>query len=182
MQSSCLQFLHRAHPARRMVTCHLCLTSMPATGHLTWVMARHIATEAGIFPAEIMRNRTAVGIVYKSSALCPYPEGPCKCTNVTANASVHICKPWAAQNFPFGSEFAFDTTGQEEVYVWARWDCLCASAHTIHATAKSHHTWHCNVIPGNSDLTIVGHSCQAILIRYGSCSAAGPLACFWPGR
>ena len=59
-------------------------------------------------------------MIYKSSAPCPYPQGPCDCTNVTADTSVHTCKPWAAQRFPFGSEFAFDTTGQEEVYVWAR--------------------------------------------------------------
>ena len=25
---------------------------------------------------------------------------------------------WAKQIFPFGSEFNFDTTGQEEVYIW----------------------------------------------------------------
>ena len=25
---------------------------------------------------------------------------------------------WARQRFPYGSEFAFDTTGQEEVVVW----------------------------------------------------------------
>ena len=71
-------------------------------------------------------------MVYKSSAPCPYPEGPCDCANVTASASVHTCKPWAAQRFPFGSEFAFDTTGQEEVYVWARWDGLSAPQCAYH--------------------------------------------------
>ena len=70
--------------------------------------------------AEIMYNRTAVGVVYNSSAPCPYPEGPCSCTNGSDETSVHSCKPWETQRFPFGSEFAFDTTGQEEVYIWAR--------------------------------------------------------------
>ena len=64
-------------------------------------------------------------MVYNSSAPCPYPEGPCSCINGSAGTSVHTCKPWAAQRFPFGSEFAFDTTGQEEVYVWTRQSNLC---------------------------------------------------------
>lgn len=77
-------------------------------------------SERLILCAEIMYNRTSVGVVYDSSAPCPYPGGPCSCINGSAGTSVHTCKPWAAQRFPFGSEFAFDTTGQEEVYVWAR--------------------------------------------------------------
>ena len=70
--------------------------------------------------ADIMYNRTAVGVVYNSSAPCPYPEGPCDCKNGSDGTSLHACKPWNDQRFPFGSEFAFDTTGQEEVYIWAR--------------------------------------------------------------
>ena len=70
--------------------------------------------------AEIMFNRTSVGVLFNSSAPCPYPEGPCSCRNGSDGTSLHTCKPWGSQRFPFGSEFAFDTTGQEEVYVWAR--------------------------------------------------------------
>ena len=70
--------------------------------------------------AEIMFQRAAVGVVYNSSAPCPFPEGPCSCRNGTGGTSTHACQPWDAQRFPFGSEFAFDTTGQEEVYMWAR--------------------------------------------------------------
>lgn len=70
--------------------------------------------------AEIMYNRTAIGVVYNSSAPCPFSEGPCRCQNGTDGTSMHTCQPWDAQTFPYGSEFAFDTTGQEEVYVWAR--------------------------------------------------------------
>ena len=77
-------------------------------------------SERLILCAEIMYNRTTVGVVYDSSAPCPYPEGPCSCINGSTGTSVHTCKPWAALRFPYGSEFAFDTTGQEEVYVWAR--------------------------------------------------------------
>ena len=107
---------------------------MSATDYLIWVLAYLFDTESGVLHAEIMYNRTAVGVVYKSSAPCPYPEGPCDCANVTASASVHTCKPWAAQRFPFGSEFAFDTTGQEEVYVWARWVSSASSASSAHTT------------------------------------------------
>ena len=70
--------------------------------------------------AEIMFNRTSVGVLFNSSAPCPYPEGPCSCRNGSDGTSLHTCKPWGDQRFPFGSEFAFDTTGQEEVFVWAR--------------------------------------------------------------
>merc|ERR1712070_987628 len=28
---------------------------------------------------------------------------------------------WAAQEYPYGSEFSFDTTGQEEVVVWLKY-------------------------------------------------------------
>lgn len=166
-----------------MDTCHLRLLVMPAIGHLILVTAWHLAIESGIFPAEIMHNRTAVGVVYKSSALCPYPEGPCNCTNVTANTSVHTCKPWAAQNFPFGSEFAFDTTGQEEVYVWARWDRLPAlqcSYHFRNSKSTSYLNLQCN--PNDLEPRIVGNSCPVILIRYGSCDAACPFTCFCPRR
>jgi len=70
--------------------------------------------------AEIMFNRSSIGVLFNSSAPCPYPEGPCSCRNGSDGTSLHTCKPWANQRFPFGSEFAFDTSGQEEVYVWAR--------------------------------------------------------------
>ena len=152
--------LRQAHSAWRMDICHLCLPGMPATGHLVWVLVCHLATESSIVHAEIMHNRTAVGVVYRSSAPCPYPEGPCNCTNVTVNTSVHTCKPWATQRFPFGSEFAFDTTGQEEVYVWAKWDRLLAlkcSYHPRNSWMTSYLTFQCK--SGALDLTCAGHCC-----------------------
>ena len=77
-----------------------------------------------------MYNRTAIGVVFNSSAPCPYPEGPCSCSNGSDGSSLHTCKPWDAQRFPYGSEFAFDTTGQEEVYIWARQGSLSFSSHS----------------------------------------------------
>jgi hypothetical protein len=73
--------------------------------------------------AEIMYNRTAVGFVYNSTGACPTQPGPCACANDSAAPGhfLYTCAPWAANEFPFGSEFAWDSTGQEEIYVWGRW-------------------------------------------------------------
>lgn len=88
--------------------------------------------------AEIMRNRTLVGVSYPSSAPC-HP-GPCACFNCTFNTgntttdcptrsasgneqrsvTIYHCPAWADNPSPFGSEFAWDSTGQEEEYV-----CVC---------------------------------------------------------
>ena len=69
-----------------------------------------------------MHNRTAVGFVYNSTGACPAPPGPCGCRNDTGAPGHYLysCRPWAANRFPFGSEFAWDSTGQEEIYVWGR--------------------------------------------------------------
>ena len=84
---------------------------------------------------DIMFNRTAVGVTYYSSAACK--PGPCSCFNCThgtGNAttdcpadarhartvSVYQCVSWVANPFPFGSEFAWDSTGQEEEFLWGR--------------------------------------------------------------
>ena len=60
--------------------------------------------------------------MYNSTGACPSPAGPCACTP-DAGAPGHFlysCRPWAANRFPFGSEFAWDSTGQEEIYAWGR--------------------------------------------------------------
>ena len=87
----------------------------PSAGAVSRIQRKAWGVRVGI-----MYNRTAIGVVFNSSAPCPYPEGPCSCRNGSDGTSVHTCKPWDAQRFPYGSEFAFDTTGQEEVYIWAR--------------------------------------------------------------
>ena len=85
---------------------------------------------------DIMFNRTAVGVRYFSSAACK--PGPCKCFNCThgsGNATtdcpddaahlrtvtVYQCMSWVTNPFPFGSEFSWDSTGQEESYIWGRY-------------------------------------------------------------
>ena len=85
---------------------------------------------------EVMFNRTAVGVTYYSSAACN--KGPCtcyNCTHGTGNATtdcptdaqhartvtVYQCVAWINNPFPFGSEFAWDSTGQEEEYIWGRY-------------------------------------------------------------
>ena len=78
---------------------------------------------------DIMFNRTTVGVTYYSSAGCK--PGPCvcyNCTHGTGNATtdcpsdaahartvtIYQCVSWVDNPFPFGSEFAWDSTGQEE--------------------------------------------------------------------
>ena len=85
---------------------------------------------------DIMFNRTAVGVTYYSSAACK--PGPCVCYNCThasgnvttdcptdaahaRTVTVYQCVAWVDNLFPFGSEFAWDSTGQEEEYVWGRY-------------------------------------------------------------
>ena len=41
---------------------------------------------------------------------------------------------WASETFPFGSEMPWDSTGQEEVYLWCKWFGLdTAAAKTLNA-------------------------------------------------
>ncbi len=85
---------------------------------------------------EVMFNRTSVGVTYYSSAACK--PGPCTCYNCTHGSgntttdcptdpahartvTVYQCVAWVNNPFPFGSEFAWDSTGQEEEYVWGRY-------------------------------------------------------------
>ncbi|EIE25381.1 hypothetical protein COCSUDRAFT_61600 [Coccomyxa subellipsoidea C-169] len=70
---------------------------------------------------DIMHNRTAVGFVYNSSSPCPEPPGPCSCSQAASGHFLYSCRPWKANDFPFGSEFAWDSTGQEEIYIWGRY-------------------------------------------------------------
>ena len=87
---------------------------------------------------DIMYNRTLVGVTYYSPGSCSQhgnTQCPCmNCTYGTGNTTTdcpaephsrkitkYTCISWAANPFPFGSEFAFDTTGQEEDYVWGRY-------------------------------------------------------------
>ena len=88
-----------------------------------------------------MYNRTAVGVAYNSSAPCPYPGGPCSCKNGSDGTSVHTCKAWDTQRFPYGSEFAFDTTGQEEVYIWARQASVPSCTKLPDMGLPSMHVW-----------------------------------------
>ena len=84
----------------------------------------------------IMFNRTAVGVTYFSSNACKPGPGVCyNCTYGTGNATtecptdaahlrtrtVYQCTPWMDNPWPFGSEFSWDSTGQEESYVWGRY-------------------------------------------------------------
>ncbi|CAL8460615.1 g144 [Coccomyxa elongata] len=69
----------------------------------------------------IMYNRTAVGFTYNSSLPCPLPPGPCGCKQGGPGQFLYRCRPWTDNEFPFGSEFAWDSTGQEEIYVWGKY-------------------------------------------------------------
>ena len=90
-----------------------------------------------------MLNRTIYGIEYRSSAMCPEPPGPCKCVEApAANGSTFLCDPWAANPFPFGSEFAWDSTGQEEIYVWSKYASRCALSPCLVLEASTRcHIW-----------------------------------------
>ncbi|KAK9810984.1 hypothetical protein WJX73_003381 [Symbiochloris irregularis] len=71
---------------------------------------------------DIMYNRTNVGVTYHSGAPCPEPPGPCAChDNAADNTSMLRCTAWTDNPFPFGSEFAWDSTGQEEIFIWSKW-------------------------------------------------------------
>ncbi|KAK9811264.1 hypothetical protein WJX72_000834 [[Myrmecia] bisecta] len=52
---------------------------------------------------------------------CPDPPGVCACNQTTNGTYLLSCKGWVDNRFPFGSEFAWDSTGQEEIYVWGRY-------------------------------------------------------------
>jgi len=88
---------------------------------------------------EIMWHRTLQGVAYYGSAVC-HPGGgsgsACQCYNCTRDSGntttdcqfdinpratiVYQCLSWAKNPHPFGSEFAWDSTGQEEEYIWGR--------------------------------------------------------------
>ena len=64
-----------------------------------------------------MKWRKGTASLYCSAMLA----GSCACKPLEAtNTSVYFCSPWTANPFPFGSEFAWDSTGQEEIYVWSK--------------------------------------------------------------
>ena len=100
----------------------------------------------------VMYNRTAVGVTYYSSAACK--PGPCACYNCTrgtGNATtdcpsdaqhartvtIYQCVPWIDNPFPFGSEFAWDSTGQEETYVWGRYFGTLSPTREAPSTSQS---------------------------------------------
>lgn len=87
---------------------------------------------------EVMANRTlpgrgvgGPGSLYFSSEVCPKsdnsPFQTCNCTNCTSDPTTNPCrdvknlttgvrlqcKSWADNPFPYGSEFSWDSTGQE---------------------------------------------------------------------
>ena len=87
---------------------------------------------------DILYNRTLVGVTYYSPGSCnQHGNTQCPCTNCTYNTgnattdcpdtphsrkiTKYQCISWAANPFPFGSEFAWDSTGQEEDYVLGRY-------------------------------------------------------------
>jgi hypothetical protein len=76
------------------------------------------------------------GITYYARGPCPKSDGSpfqaCECTNCTAGHTsatnpcasanfttgvVFHCKSWASNPLPYGSEFSWDSTGQEEVRI-----------------------------------------------------------------
>ena len=80
------------------------------------------------------------GITYYSKAACPHsdnsPFQACRCTNCTTardgtnpcsgrpnttTGVVYHCKSFGDNPLPYGSEFSWDSTGQEEAYVWGRY-------------------------------------------------------------
>ena len=86
-----------------------------------------------------MWDRAMAGLTIPSGAACPHGTGgACNCTNCTAGGTgplacpsneaktagvdrtivFYECDAWVDNPFPFGSEFAWDSTGQEEEYVW----------------------------------------------------------------
>ena len=76
---------------------------------------------------EIMRNRTLVGVgngcrYYVPPGRPPADRGP-RYPGCHWYLEANVTTPWAAQaGLPgAGSEFAWDTTGQEEAYVWGAW-------------------------------------------------------------
>ena len=84
---------------------------------------------------EVMANRTLTGVTFYGSApgrasgactynACTYNTGnkstDCPDRATSRAVSVYHCVSWTNNPFPFGSEFAWDSTGQEESYVWGR--------------------------------------------------------------
>ena len=86
-----------------------------------------------------MWDRAMVGLTIPSGTACPHGSGgACNCSNCTAGGTgplacpsekaktagadrtivFYECDAWVNNPFPFGSEFAWDSTGQEEEYVW----------------------------------------------------------------
>jgi hypothetical protein len=102
--------------------------------------------EDAAFAKEVMANRTlpgrgmgGPGSEYFSSEVCPKtdnsPFQSCSCTNCTSDPVTNPCKDtknmttgvrlqcksWADNPLPYGSEFSWDSTGQEEAYIWGRY-------------------------------------------------------------
>ena len=82
----------------------------------------------------IMRNRTLLGVENQCRYYCP--DGPAHCTDRGPTypgchwyqppgqpPGANVTTPWASQTgLPgAGSEFSWDTTGQEEAYIWGAW-------------------------------------------------------------
>jgi hypothetical protein len=100
-----------------------------------------IAEQHPLAPAvrEILLNRTMVGVTYYSAGSCNMHGNtncPChNCTHGTGNTTTdcpddpsharkitkYHCISWAENPFPFGSEFSWDSTGQEEDYILGRY-------------------------------------------------------------
>ena len=91
------------------------------------------------------RGMGGTGSEYFSSEVCPKsdhsPFQTCSCQNCTSDPATNpcedgvytngtkpittgvrlMCKSWADNPLPYGSEFSWDSTGQEEAYVWGRY-------------------------------------------------------------
>lgn len=96
--------------------------------------------EPAKFVKEVMANRTLPGrgVTYYAGGPCPHSDGSpfqaCSCVNCTTSAAtnpcaegnftkgvVFHCKSFSDNPLPYGSEFSWDSTGQEEAYVWGRY-------------------------------------------------------------
>jgi hypothetical protein len=104
---------------------------------------------------EILYNRTMKGVIYYSAGSCAAhgnTDCPCQnCTRGTGNITtdcpddpsharkitVYHCISWCDNPFPFGSEFSWDSTGQEEDYVLGRYFGSIAQNRDSKSNAKS---------------------------------------------
>ena len=101
------------------------------------------------------RGMGGPGSLYFSSEACPKsdnsPFQTCSCAPCTADPLTNpckdgrthngssvlttgvrlSCKSWADNPLPYGSEFSWDSTGQEEAYVWGRYFNQSTLAETV---------------------------------------------------